>query len=146
MKFDYNSLRTAANEGVRVGGWKSKSVFACSREDLENKGSGAYYIVYDDDNALVGRSSSGGLWKYGYVGVDGSVIELSQSECYNKPAPQPERADAAVAFTFGDQNEPTVDVDFRMNADVNEVLKQAREMTIDSLLEGFNYGLDVAEG
>ena len=146
MKFDYSSLRTAANNGARLGAWKGKSVFACSRKDLENKGSGAYYIVYDDDNSLVGRSSSGGLWKYGSVAVNGNVDELSQSERYDKPTSQLERADAAVAFTFGDQNEPTVDVDFRMNADVNEVLKQAREMTIDDLLAGFDYGLEVAKG
>ena len=146
MKFDYNSLRTAANKGARLGAWKGKSVFACSCEDLENEGTGAYYIVYDDDNALVGRSSSGGLWKYGSVDVNGSVSELSQSERYDKPTSQPERADAAVSVASGDQNEPTVDVDFRMNADVNEVLKQAREMTIDDLLAGFDYGLEVAKG
>jgi hypothetical protein len=138
MKFDYNTLRTAANNGTRLGAWKGKSVFACSRKDLENQGSGAYYIVYDDDNALVGRSSSGGLWKYGSVAVNGNVDELSQSERYDKP-----KAAAKMSKPVAEMPEVEhVSADFKMEMDVEAVLKQAREMTIDSLLEGFNYGLE----
>jgi hypothetical protein len=138
MKFDYNTLRTAANNGTRLGAWKNKSVFACSREDLENQGSGAYYIVYDDDNALVGRSSGGGLWKYGSVAVNGNVDELSQSERYDKP-----KAAAKMSKPVAEMPEVEhVSADFKMEMDVEAVLKQAREMTIDSLLEGFNYGLE----
>jgi hypothetical protein len=36
--------------------------------------------------------------------------------------------------------------DVKLEIDVEAVLKSARELTIDSLLEGFNYGLDVAKG
>lgn len=128
MKFDYNSLRVAANDGMKVGVWKNKNVFACSRAELETKGSGAYYIVYDDNNALVGRSSGGGLWKYGNVAISGNVNELHQSERYDKPQVVPEVEH--------------ISADFKMEMDVEAVLKQAREMTIDSLLEGFNYGLE----
>ena len=137
MKFDYSSLRTAANNGARLGAWKGKSVFACSRKDLENKGSGAYYIVYDDDNSLVGRSSSGGLWKYGSVDVNGSVSELSQSERYDKLKAAVEMLKPMVEVFEVEH----VSADFKMEMDVEAVLKQAREMTIDNLLEGFTYGL-----
>ena len=38
--------------------------------------------------------------------------------------------------------DPEVIADVKIGIDVDKVLKAARELTVDSLLEGFNYGLD----
>lgn len=143
MSFTYNEMKTAEKYAEKVGAWKGKPVFACSKANLEDKGTGVYYIVYDDHNAIVARSSGGGLWQYGNVSVSGSVTEFDQSVRYDKPAPQPKRAVAAATSTPpGKEEVEHVSADFKMEMDVEAVLKQAREMTIDSLLDGFNYGLD----
>lgn len=142
MSFTYNELKTAEKYGEKVGAWKGKPVFACSKANLESKGSGVYYIVYDDHNAIVARSSGGGLWQYGNVSASGNVSEFDQSVRYDKPAPQPKKAVAAATSTPGKEEAGHVSADFKMEMDVEAVLKQAREMTINSLLDGFNYGLD----
>ena len=65
MNFDYRSLKRAAQEGARIGNWNGKAVFAASAAKLEDLGSGAYYILYDDENKIVGKNRNN--WKlYGY--------------------------------------------------------------------------------
>ena len=85
MTFDYNTLKRAARDGSRLGNWNGKAVFAASANDLENKGSGAYYILYDDENKIVARTNNG--WKsYGEVSTQGSVSEYSSARNYKTPA------------------------------------------------------------
>ena len=85
MTFDYNTLKRAARDGSRLGNWNGKAVFAASANDLENKGSGAYYILYDDENRIVARTNNG--WKsFGEVSVQGSVSEYSSARNYRTPA------------------------------------------------------------
>jgi hypothetical protein len=85
MTFDYNTLKRAARDGSRLGNWNGKAVFAASAESLENKGSGAYYILYDDENRIVARTTNG--WKsYGEVTSQGSVNEYSSARNYKTPA------------------------------------------------------------
>ena len=80
-----NLLKKAEKEGLKVGNWNGKSVFASSANHLENKGSGAYYILYDDENKIVARTNSG--WKsYGEVTEQGSVNEYSSARNYKTPA------------------------------------------------------------
>ena len=73
-KYSYNELKLAAAEGRRIGGYKGKNVFSCSKwkyDALKNKD--AFYVLYDEDNKLVhdgivyGTISDGGLvdeWEY----------------------------------------------------------------------------------
>lgn len=144
MKFDYNELKIAERNGTRLGNWKGLPVFACSKENVRNKGNGAYYIIYDDNNAIV-RIQNGKHIQYGRCDSGGNVDEFSKLITYKYEAeePTPAPVTATASSTFG--YEESVDVDFKMNNDVESVLKQAREMTIDSLLEGFDYGLVVAK-
>jgi hypothetical protein len=67
-KYSYNELKVAAAEGRRIGGYKGKNVFSCSKwkyDALKNKD--AFYVLYDEDNKLVhdgiiyGTISDGGL-------------------------------------------------------------------------------------
>ena len=85
MTFDYNTLKRAAKDGLRLGSWNGKAVFAAPSSRLDNLGSGAYYILYDDENKIVAKTSNG--WKsYGEVSESGSVSEYSSARNYKTPA------------------------------------------------------------
>lgn len=67
-KYSYNELKLAAAEGRRIGGYRGKNVFSCSKWKygaLRQKD--AFYVLYDEDNKLVhdgivyGTISDGGL-------------------------------------------------------------------------------------
>lgn len=139
--FDYRSLRDAAWNGGILGKWSGYSVFSASKDDLDEKGSGAFYILYDDDNKIV-RKDSYGTWKeYGKVDESGTVDEYKyikkyvryhEEEVYEAPKKEP-AADLYV--------EEEVIGDVKTDIDVDKVLKSVSETTIDDLLKGFNYGL-----
>ena len=133
-----------SKNGDRIGNWRDKGVFTCSENELKNNGNGAYYIVYDDNNTLVSRI--GDRWyKFGIVDRKGTVHECDacrytyhyDTQAYEPAAKVPEKKEvpqvAAREEVIGD---------VQMGLDVEETLKRARTMTVESLLEGFNYGLD----
>ena len=150
MEFSYTNLKDASKSGMRIGKWRDKGVFACSESELKNMGSGAYYIVYDDNNTLVGRV--GDRWyKFGIVSREGTVHECDacrytyhyDTQAYEPAAPkmkdkEPEKKEAPQAPAAREE----VIGDVQLGLDVEETLKRARTMTVESLLEGFNYGLD----
>lgn len=141
-KFDYGTLRAASKGGNMLGKWSGYSVFAASKYDLDEKGSGACYILYDDDNKIV-RKDSYGVWKvYGEVDMTGNVEEYQYIKKYNRyteektyEAPK-EEVPAADLYV-----EEEVVGDVKTDIDVDKVLKSVATTTIDDLLKGFNYGL-----
>lgn len=170
MTFDYNTLKRAARDGSRLGNWKGKAVFAASALNLGNLGNGAYYILYDDENKIVAKTSNG--WKsFGEVSAQGSVNEYSSARNYrtvetaaaarktstsgmrysSEPIPQ---AVMKVSYASEGSYAPGYDRaeravgDVKTEIDVEKTLKMAREMTIEDLLEGFLPGVDysVAKG
>ena len=172
MTFDYSTLKRAARDGSRLGNWNGKAVFAASADSLDNKGSGAYYILYDDENKIVARTNNG--WKsFGEVSVQGSVNEYSSARNYKTPAEAAAAArrastsgmryssepipQATMTVSYADEGtyapgydraeRPVADV--KTEIDVEKTLKMAREMSIDDLLDGFLPGLSydtVAKG
>ena len=176
MTFDYYTLKKAEREGMRLGNWNGKAVFASSANHLENKGSGAYYILYDDDNRIVARTDNG--WKsFGEVTTQGSVNEYSSARNYKTPAEAAAAArkassktstsgmryssepipQAVMKVSYSDEGtyapgydraeRPVGDV--KTEIDVEKTLKMAREMSIEDLLDGFLPGLSydtVAKG
>ena len=171
MTFDYNTLKRAARDGSRLGNWNGKAVFAASANSLDNKGSGAYYILYDDENRIVARTNNG--WKsFGEVSVQGSVNEYSSARNYKTPAEAAAAArkastsgmryssepipQAVMTVSYADEGtyapgydraeRPVADV--KTEIDVEKTLKMAREMSIEDLLDGFLSGVDfsVAKG
>lgn len=169
MTFDYNTLKKAARDGQRLGNWNGKAVFAAPSTRLDNLGIGAYYILYDDENKIVAKTSNG--WKsYGEVSESGSVSEYSSARTYRTPAetaaaarkastsgmrsaamlqsePIPQ-ATMTVSYTPGYRVSERPVGDVKLGLDVEGTLKKAREMTVESLLEGFLPGVDfsVAKG
>ena len=135
MNFDYKTLRQYAAQGQNLGMWNGKKVFAAAEKDLDGLGSGVFYIVYDDDNKIVGRD--GNKWyMYGFVSVEGTVNETRV-----RPYKVVEIPKESPQYTTGYDVEERPIGDVKMGLDVEATLKAAREMTVDSLLEGFNYGL-----
>lgn len=171
MTFDYNTLKRAARDGSRLGNWNGKAVFAASAESLENKGSGAYYILYDDENKIVSRSAANNGWKsFGEVTEQGSVNEYNSARNYKTPSEAAAAARKASTSGMRYSSEPipqaTVTVcgytadapensyapgydrterpvgDVKTEIDVEKTLKMAREMSIEDLLDGFLPGVD----
>lgn len=153
MNFDYYTLKALANEGDRLGNWNGKPVFACSAGDIENKGTGAFYILYDDENKIVGKDGKY-YYSYGTVSKEGSVNEYSTRRRYNTVCEtqhdhgsnttmkQKKSAPAAAVSSSGtyspgyDASERPVG-DVKAEIDVEATLKRAREMSIEDLLDGF---------
>jgi hypothetical protein len=177
MTFDYSTLKKAEREGMRLGNWNGKAVFSSSANNLENKGSGAYYILYDDENKIVARTNNG--WKsFGEVTTQGSVNEYSSARNYKTPAEaaaaarkaKEERSYSTSGMKYSSEPIPQATVtvsyasegsyspgydrterpvgDVKVGLDVEGTLRKAREMTVESLLEGFLPGVDfsVAKG
>ena len=157
--FDYDTLRQYARNGNSLGSWNGRKVFACSTLDLVNKGSGAYYVLYDDDNKIVSRDGKC-YYSYGVVTEDGSVNEYNSRRRYNVSKERVVEAYAEkynsksvpaaaveVTYTPGyDMNERPI-ADVRTEIDVDAILKSAREITIDDLLAGFMEDvMNVAKG
>ena len=88
-KYSYNELKVAAAEGRRIGGYKGKNVFSCSKwkyDPLRNKGS--FYVLYDEDNKLVYDGIV-----YGTISEKGLVDEWNSKRTWLSPQSQ-------VAVTF----------------------------------------------
>lgn len=175
MTFDYNTLKRMAREGTRLGNWNGKAVFAAPSSRLDNLGSGAYYILYDDENKIVAKTSNG--WKsYGEVTEQGSVSEYNSPRTYRTPAEaaaaarkaKEERSYSTSGMRYSSEPIPQATMtvstggtyspgyerterptgDVKLGLDVEGTLKKARTMTVESLLEGFLPGVDfsVAKG
>lgn len=148
MKFTYSNLKTASKEGMRIGNWKGKGVFACSSGTLDRKGSGAFYILYDDENKLVGNNN-GSWYCYGTVSEGGNVDEyrtarrytVGYAVAYEQPHAVCGKSAKECNGTAATAAEEVMG-DVKLGLDVEATLKAAREMSVESLLEGFNYGLD----
>ena len=143
-KFDYGTLRAASKGGNMLGKWTGYSVFAASKYDLDEKGSGACYILYDDNNKIV-RKDSYGVWKvYGEVDMTGNVEEYQYIKKYIREPEktytyEPEKTEEAPVADIYVEEEVVGDV--KTDIDVDKVLKSVATTTIDDLLKGFNYGL-----
>ena len=145
MEFTYQNLEMISKKGTSIGKWKGKNVFTCSESELKNMGSGAHYIIYDDNNTLVGKI--GDRWyKFGNVNTDGVVQECDacrytyhyDTQAYEPAALKEEKTPEKKAVPQVAAREEVIG-DVQKGLDVEETLKRARTMTVESLLEGFSY-------
>ena len=85
-KYSYNELKAAAAEGRRIGGYKGKNVFACSKWNYAAKQhKDAFYVLYDDGNTLV----CDGII-YGAISDKGLVDEWNNKRTWISPMNQME--------------------------------------------------------
>lgn len=142
-KYGYNELKVAAAEGRRIGGYKGKNVFSCSKwkyDALRHKD--AFYVLYDEDNKLVhdgivyGTISNGGLvdeWERQrtWISPQSATFTTSQSVAPKaKSAPKEQTrtvpATAYSAMVAGVSNfggvVNTEDFFVRLDKEINELL------------------------
>lgn len=153
MYLDYDVLKRYCDNGNKIGDWNGKGVYVSKSDLLEAESRLDYYILYDDDNKLVGFIN--GYWQVvGYVTPRGSVMEGSRykyefpNEKMNSKSETKkpnEKMNSKNEVEMKNSNEEIIG-DVRLGLIVDETLSSARNMTVNSLLVGFNYGLEEAVG
>ena len=152
--FTYSELKYAEYKGIEVGIYKSRKVFPCKFKDLKSKGSGVFYLAYDYDYEglyplIIRDANDDKFYIVGKVSEKGEVTDLykrvSLDELnYNKTSAayevkKTETKNVPVKETVSE--EPQVVGDVKLEIDVEKMLAAARNMSIDDLLKGFEYGL-----
>jgi hypothetical protein len=148
--FTYSALKNAWLNDDRIGRWKNSPVYAMERASMGDECvNGVYYVIFDDGNKLVKLNGSGEFIMHGYITASGHVEEYNYKMRYISPKEEREAAEARAA-TEAEREAKVVAAteyeevvgDIRLGDLVAQTLETARTMTIDSLLEGFNYGLE----
>lgn len=85
MAYDYTTLKLAAQRDEPLGKWNGIPVYAIAKEDLYDSNRTWYYIVYNDNNALVRDG-----YRLGTVSPQGNVTELTKPAKYIYPEPRKE--------------------------------------------------------
>lgn len=162
----YETLKRYADNESKIGDWKGKRVYVTSYEDLTYLNTEHCYIIYDDGNKLVQSKHDilGYYWiVVGYVYSNGNVkecmpfkYEIPNEKMDSKTETKKSNEKVNLKNEMKTSNEKMnskndfeideVIGDVRLGILVDETLKAARSMSIDSLLAGFDYGLDEAVG
>ena len=138
MGFNYRDLKIAEENGYKIGMWKGKAVFSCSSDNLSEKGTGAYFVLYDDENTIVKKNNNGDWMAYGSVSTNGDVNEYSSGRRYTVVEAPTAAETTTASYTPGYDIEERPVGDVKCEIDVEATLKKAREMSIADLLEGFS--------
>lgn len=147
--FTRSALKNAWLNDDRIGRWNNSPVYAMERASMGDECvNGVYYVIFDDGNKLVKLNGSGEFILYGYITESGHVEEYNYKMRYISP--KEEREAAAATEAEREAKETAAEAaeyeevigDVRLGDLVAQTLATARTMTIDSLLEGFNYGLE----
>lgn len=134
MGYSFNELQKAWMVDTRLGTWQGWPVFACTKQEAlaltENDNN--FYIVFDDGNALVRQGK-----RYGTVSEKGNVDEWRWPMPYVDASASHKAEESVPAEEVSTAESMTVPQETQTSGiDVDDVLTQAREMTVESLLEG----------
>jgi hypothetical protein len=142
--FGYTSMKSAMNENRRVGNWKDTPVYATMYNKLPTARTDVFYIVFDDDNALVKDGK-----RYGRVTSDGNVHELDAPTLYKgfkrkeeKPkaevkwqTKEPDIVPAAATASLGDLDLSLAQIE----KDIQDTLNGVMNKDIFAELDKFKY-------
>ena len=78
-KYNYNYLKKAARDNMRIGTWQNTAVYVCSKYKYD-AASSLFYVLYDDGNKLVKEG-----YCYGSIDESGTVNE-KEPIWYNVPS------------------------------------------------------------
>lgn len=121
-KYSYNELKSAATAGRRIGGWKGKNVYACSKYDYDETKS-HFYVLYDDGNKLISQGKV-----YGEINSNGEVTECSNPYFWYGPSKRKNATTVAKtvpATTTVVESGVNVDAEdffLRIDREINELL------------------------
>ena len=147
MQFTYTYLKAAELSDTMVGRYKGYDVFPTTKAHLAENGErdDVIYLLYDDNNLLYRDGKI-----FAKVSKNGDVEEFmarkyriserrEEKSAFVKETPRAESEAPAADTSTSGNNEVIADV--ALGLLVDDTLSNARDMSIDSLLEGFNYGL-----
>ena len=145
MQFTYTYLKSAEMNGVVVGHYKGYDVIPTTKASLARKGEDddKIYILYDDNNLLYNNGKV-----FGNVDKNGNVTEFTSRRylLYDKKEKEEvreiPRAESSESAPAADTSTSGIVADVALESLVEDTLKGAREMSIDTLLKDFNYGLE----
>lgn len=138
-KYDYNALKAAAYEHLRIGGWQGWDVYSCSKYDYDAT-SKHFYVLYDDDKKLVRQG-----FVYGSINSNGTINEVDSRYEYftpkkkNNPTPAPTKTTPATGYSayMAGASKDAVEVpvsndDFflRIDREINELLANASKVDL----------------
>lgn len=134
-KYSYNELKSAAAVGRRIGGWKGKNVYACSKYDYD-AAQPHFYVLYDDGNKLISQGKV-----YGEINSNGEVTECSNPYFWYGPSKR-KNSDKATTTTTVTKTVPAtttvvesgVNVDdffLRIDREINELLASTANAQFD---------------
>lgn len=121
-KYSYNELKSAATAGRRIGGWKGKNVYACSKYDYD-AAQPHFYVLYDDGNKLISQGKV-----YGEINSNGEVTECSNPYFWYGPSKRKNATTVAKtvpATTTVVESGVNVDAEdffLRIDREINELL------------------------
>ena len=130
-KYSYNELKSAADTGRRIGGWKGKNVYACSKYDYDETKS-HFYVLYDDGNKLISQGKV-----YGEINSNGEVTECSNPYFWYGPSKRKNATTVAKtvpATTTVVESGVNVDVEdffLRIDREINELLASTANQQFD---------------
>lgn len=123
-KYDYNSLKKAAANGVRIGGWKDRNVYACSKYDYDATNAD-FYVIYDDGSKLVKQG-----YVYGTIMNSGAINECDHY-WYNVPCRATDKVVRQVPAS-GYSADVIADEFFsKLDREINELLAGVAELKFD---------------
>jgi len=139
MAFDFHSLKSMWKANEPLGKWNGVPVYACPKNMLYSASPSYYYVVFDDNNALVRNEK-----RYGTVSASGNVTELSTPQSYAFPEPRRSEPKETVEVRVEEVNVPAKTIpmtdagaeDFfiRIEAEIDSLLKS------DFVFEGLDLG------
>ena len=135
MEFSYENLRNSFQNKNSIGEFWNRDVYVISKDNLCDVDDRYVYVVYDYHNQVIMKD--GPMWYLvGELRPSGKVEMRGRRQPYYIPT--------KPVFTKEKPQELPVaaETNVSINMDVEEMLKAARAMTVSSLLDGFNYGLE----
>jgi len=138
--FSEMRLREAEKNNKHMGNWNNCPVYAMSKYSLERKAKpGCYYVVYDDNNALVNKNVNGNFYVRATVTKSGSVHEFNERE-YELPKPLNESKEINMKnrreYTFAASEKPAEVKRDVVSIDVDTYLKSIMSITVEDMLVG----------
>lgn len=136
--FSEMRLREAEKNNKHMGNWNNCPVYAMSKYSLERKAKpGCYYIVYDDNNALVNKNVNGNFYVRATVTESGDVHEFNVRK-YELPKPLNESKEINMENKkeYAVSDKPAELKRDTMAIDVDAYLEEVKSITVDDMLVG----------
>ena len=125
-KYNYNYLKQAAQDKMRIGTWKNIGVYACSKYKYDATKS-QFYVIYDDGNKLVREG-----YCYGFIGPSG-VVNEKEPVWYNVPLKANDVVVSKVPASGYSAQVITDEFFSKLDKEINELLDNVSKI---DLLEG----------